>query len=236
MIDANKVKYFWEMRGKQFYKLPFESIANLEEDSELLALKVKLETEQVLPRLQLHDKLTVLDLGAGVGQWTFRFAPHVQYVTAVEYSSSLANIGIKKLHDDKIGNVQFIISPAEEFESLEQFDIVFISGLYVYLTDGQVERLMSKFSNWVKPGGMIFLRDGTSTLNGRYYIQDRYSPVLKTNYSAVYRTREEYLIFFVNNGFVLAEDGQMFDEGCPLNKYPETRLRYYIFREYAPKD
>lgn len=231
MIDENKVKFFWEMRGEQSSKVPFESIGNLEEDPELLALKVKLEIEQVLPKLQLNDKLTILDLGAGVGQWTFRFAPYVKHVTAVEYSESLANIGIKKLYDSGVSNVKFVISPAEYFNTNEQFDVVFVSGLFVYLNDSQALKLMSNFSNWVKPGGMVFLRDGTSILNGRYYIKDRYSPVLKTNYSAIYRTRDEYLNFFICNGFTLIEDKQMFDEGCPLNKYHETRLWYYIFQK-----
>ena len=31
-------------------------------------------------------------------------------------------------------------------------------------------------------------------------------------------------------GFDLIEDENMFDDGCPLNKYPETRLRIYRFR------
>jgi cyclopropane fatty-acyl-phospholipid synthase-like methyltransferase len=230
MIDANKVKYFWEMRGEQFSKIPFESIANLEENPELLALKVKIETEQVLPRLQLHDRLTILDLGAGVGQWAFRFAPHVKSVTAVEYSKSLANIGIKKLHDNKIDNVKFVISPAENFNTNELFDVIFVSGLFVYMNDDQVEKLIPKFSKWVKQGGIVFLRDGVSILNIRHCIKDNFSSVLKTNYSALYRTRDEYVNLFACNDFSLIEDRQMFDEGCPLNKYPETRLWYYIFR------
>jgi len=67
-------------------------------------------------------------------------------------------------------------------------------------------------------------------LNIRHCIKDNFSSVLKTNYSALYRTRDEYVNLFACNDFSLIEDRQMFDEGCPLNKYPETRLWYYIFR------
>jgi hypothetical protein len=88
---------------------------------------------------------------------------------------------------------------------------------------------MSRLPGFVKPGGTVFLRDGTSIRQQRHEICDRYSELLKANYSAIYRTRSEYLELFRAKGFQCIEDGQVFSEGCPLNKYPETRLRYYIF-------
>jgi hypothetical protein len=32
----------------------------------------------------------------------------------------------------------------------------------------------------------------------------------------------------------LRRDENVFDEGCPLNKYPETRLRIYHFESNLP--
>jgi SAM-dependent methyltransferase len=235
MIDAGNVKRFWEARGNKLGEVAFESIANLEEDPKLLELKLKLEQERVLPLLPLTAGCSLLDLGAGVGQWTFRFAPLVGKVVAVEYSAPLAEIGRKEAARRQAHNVEFVVSAAEAFESAEQFDVVFVSGLFVYLTDAQCARLMSALPRLLKPTGTLLLRDGTSILPGkRHEIDHRFSQHLKEYYSAVYRTRDEYLALFAGAGFALVQDGQMFDESSPLNKYPETRLRYYVFRAEPP--
>jgi hypothetical protein len=78
----------------------------------------------------------------------------------------------------------------------------------------------------------VLLRDGTGVA-GRHEINSRMSEHLQSLYSAVYRTREEYLELFAGKGFSLLRDENMFDEGCPLNKYPETRLRLYRFAHGA---
>jgi SAM-dependent methyltransferase len=235
MIDAGNVKRFWEARGSKLGEVPFESIANLEEDPKLLELKVKLEQERVLPLLPLGPERALLDLGAGVGQWTFRFAPLVRRVVAVEYSAPLAEIGRKEAARRGAHNVEFVVSAAEAYETSERFDVVFVSGLFVYLTDAQCERLMASLPRLLAPGGTLLLRDGTSVLPGRRHeIDHRFSQHLREYYSAVYRTRDEYLELFARAGFALTSDGQMFDESNPLNKYPETRLRYYVFRAEPP--
>jgi hypothetical protein len=72
------------------------------------------------------------------------------------------------------------------------------------------------------------LRDGTGVAN-RHEINDRLSQHLQSNYSATYRTRQQYLDMFEAAGFRLERDENMFDDGSPLNKYPETRLRIYRF-------
>jgi hypothetical protein len=74
----------------------------------------------------------------------------------------------------------------------------------------------------------VLLRDGTA-LEKRFEINNRMSEHLRTEYSASYRTKEEYIQLFKNYGFQILRDENMFNEGCPLNKYPETRLRLYLF-------
>jgi ubiquinone/menaquinone biosynthesis C-methylase UbiE len=229
-IDPSKVKEFWEQRGEKLGSVPFESIANLEEQPALLELKTRLEQECILPLMPLRSDATVLDLGAGVGQWTFRFAPHVRRVVAVEYAESLAEIGRVEAKKREAWNVEYVVSPAETYQAVEPFDCVFISGLFVYLTDEQAARLMVNVRNLVKPGGSLVLRDGTSILSQRHQIVNRFSEILRAQYSAIYRTAPEYCRLFAESGFALEVDGQVFPEGCPLNKFRETRLRYYVFR------
>jgi ubiquinone/menaquinone biosynthesis C-methylase UbiE len=230
MIDKVKVKRFWDSRASTYKSLPFESIANLEQDPANLDLKIKLETEKVFRWLGDIAGRSLLDLGAGVGQWAFRFvARGARHVTAVEYSEPLVEIGRAEASERGVSNLEFVASPAEKFIPDRAYDIVFISGLFVYMTDAQAAELLANLPRACSPDSIVLLRDGTG-LEKRHEIDDRPSDHLKTRYSATYRTRDEYVRLFEAAGFTLINDENMFDEGCPLNKYPETRLRIYLFR------
>jgi ubiquinone/menaquinone biosynthesis C-methylase UbiE len=232
VIDKDKVKAFWDARAQTFGALDFNSIANLEQDPENLALKVRLETEKVFSYLRSVKGKTVLDLGAGVGQWAFRFVEQgAAQVTAVEYSAELAEIGRREAQRRGVGNLEFVVSPAEAFMAPGTFDIVFISGLFVYMNDDQAEKLVSGLARFCHAGTTVLLRDGTGVLK-RHEINNRFSEHLKTDYSATYRTAEQYETLFSRYGFKFLRHENMFDEDCVLNKYPETRLRIYeIVRE-----
>lgn len=230
-IDPAKVRSFWEARAAKLNAVPYESIANLEEDPGLLALKVELETECVLPRLVLGPETRILDLGAGVGQWAFRFAPRVREVVAVEYAAGLAEIARREAERLELSNVEYVVSPAESYASPEPFDVVFVSGLFVYLADEQVRALLARLPELVRPGGQLFVRDGASVLDHEHLIDDRESAILGSRYSARYRTVPDYLAMFARVGFSAIEHGPVFPEGCPLNKFPETRLWFFDLRD-----
>ena len=232
MIDARKIKAFWESRAATYEALPFESVANLEQDPENLRLKIEAETAKVFGWLPALQGRSVLYLGAGVGQWALRFAERgAQRVLAVEYAAPLAEIGRKEAAARGASAVEFFIAPAEEFSSAERFDVVFISGLFVYLTDEQAERLIGNLRDYAR-GALVMVRDGTA-VGQRYEIDDRHSDHLGVPYSATYRTREQYRSLLERAGLRLVRDENMFPEGHPLNKYPETRLRLFLFEGTA---
>lgn len=234
MIDKDKVKAFWDARAQTYGSLDFDSIANLEQDPENLALKVKLETEKVFSYLGPVAGKTILDLGAGVGQWAFRFVEQgAKHVTAVEYSAELAAIGQREAEKRGLSNLEFVVSPAESFSIDATFDVVFISGLFVYMNDEQAEMLAGGLARFCGPSTFVLLRDGTA-IEHRHEIDNRPSEHLKTNYSATYRTAAQYQELFERHGFRVVRQENMFYDGCPLNKYPETRLRIYELRLHAP--
>jgi len=231
MIDQDKVKRFWDGRATMLHKVAFESVANLEQDSDNLKLKIDDETAKVFDWLPDLHGLSILDLGAGVGQWSFRFGERgAGRVLAVEYAQGLADIGQAEATGRGMHQVAFQVASAEDFDTHEQFDLVYISGLFVYLNDAQAERLLSRLHRFVRDGGLLMVRDGTGVA-GRHEIDDRFSEHLGERYSATYRTRDAYVDAIAGSGFDLLRDENMFPEGHALNKYPETRLRLYLFRK-----
>jgi cyclopropane fatty-acyl-phospholipid synthase-like methyltransferase len=229
-IDSAKVKDFWDAQGRKVKYLSTDGIANLEEDPELLKLKVKKETEKIFSRIRLRKEMNLLDLGAGGCQWSLRFAPYVAKVWAVEYSAEMLAIARAQIREKEISNIVLIHQNAQGFTADIKFDIVFISGLLIYLNDNDLQELLTNLEDHTHPGTLIVLRDGTGLL-GRYEINNRFSENLHAYYSAIYRTRETYIEHFLNHGFALISDEDMFEEGSPLNKWNETRLRLYLFRK-----
>lgn len=231
MLDPTIVKDFWEKRANTYQSVSFESIANLEQNPEYLELKIRDETAKVFDWLPDIKGKRILDLGAGVGQWTFRFSERMaEIVTAVELTKSLSNIGIEEIRKRGCSNVEFVVSSAEKFHSRKTYDIIFISGLFVYLNDDQADLLINNLPSLCNKDTTVLLRDGTGVA-GRYEINNRFSEHLQANYSATYRTREQYQELFIKGDFVLSRDENMFPEGHPLNKYPETRLRLFSFKK-----
>lgn len=231
MIDPNKIKKFWNNRALQYISLPFESIANLEQDPENLQQKINEESVKVFNWLGSIKGKKILDLGAGVGQWSFRFAERgASEVLAVEYAVDLANIGREEAVRRKLEQVEFVVSAAEDFFTKQQFDLIYISGLFVYLNDEQAFKLLKNLQGFLCDDGLLMLRDGTAVFS-RYEIDDKFSEHLEQNYSAIYRTKDEYIDAFSDFGFTCEKHENMFAEGHPLNKYPETRLHLFLFRK-----
>ena len=228
-IDSKTVKEFWASQIKKLGKVSLESIANLEENPKLLEIKLQHEREKIFQYVLLDKNTTLLDLGAGVGTWSFLFAEKCKKVVAVDYTEKFVELARQEAQKRNIVNVEFICQPAQQFLSNIMFDVIFISGLFVYLNDEECKQLLSKIPNYSKVGCNLILRDGTGIL-GRYEIHNKYSENLHAYYNAIYRTRETYIQMLKGIGFELVKDENMFEEGSVLNKYPETRLRIYLFK------
>ncbi len=223
-------KAFWARRALR--KEPSKNVGNLEGNDRLYQIKIAHEVQQVDKLFAMapkQDKL--LDLGSGEGFWSAHFAGRCKEVTAVDFSEdmlSIARDNNRTLNSDN--NIRYLASAAEEFSSDDNFDVVFISGLIIYLEDQNLEQLIRNIDNYTTPGSTVLLRDGTA-VNERYEVRDQYSEALQDNYSAIYRNKAEYIAAFKKAGFTLKKEQQMFPEGHELNKFPETRLWLYLFHK-----
>jgi len=226
-VDTLYMREFWEKRAND-HKLN-EGLTNLEEDTELLRLKLQKEYPKMKSYINPNKNMTMLDLGAGYGTWTYNFANKVKIVHAVDYIDNMVKIGEKRAKDENITNVKFFESSVQDFTSDIKYDIVLLSGICLYLNDADMRKMLKKMKNYTKPGTILVLRDSTG-LKSRYIIEKEYSERLKTMYSATYRTKKEYVNMFAKIGFKLIKDEDMFEEGSPLNKHKETRLRIYRFK------
>ena len=102
----------------------------------------------------------ILDLACGTGLLTFAMAkkfPHASIV-GVDLTKGYLDIARKKADKNRIGNVSFVHSAAEEFVSGDRFDAVTTSYLPKY---ADLDRLIPNLSRLLLPGGRLIFHDFT---------------------------------------------------------------------------
>lgn len=231
-INKDKVLDFWKARALKDSSEDVKNSANLEDDLELSKLKIELENKKVEQfLLKTNLKGHALDLGSGFGYWSREISRYYDSVTGVDFCKEMISRASESLLDNPNKKVKFVCSEAQNFlEYQKKFTFIFISGLLIYLNDGDLERLIANINSYTEKGAYVILRDGTGQ-KYQHEIKNKFSKNLQAHYSAIYRTRQSYIEVFKKGGFSLCEDEDMFEKGHVLNKFQETRLRIYLFKK-----
>jgi len=130
---------------------------------------------------KIIQKLTapkrILDLACGTGILTTMIAK--QYpeseVVAIDISPRYLEVAWRKAFKNKIKNISFILSAAEDFKSAEPFDVVTASYLAKY---AKLDPLIHNLSQMINPGGVILFHDFT-------YPKERFHQLLFAGYFKV---------------------------------------------------
>jgi cyclopropane fatty-acyl-phospholipid synthase-like methyltransferase len=228
-LDYKKIKSFWDNRAKIDKKKDY-SVTNLEVDNSLQDLKIFYEKKKIKKYIDQLKITKALDLGSGAGYWSFFLSNYCKNITSVDFSKSMTDLARETALRKGISNISFKSQNIIDFKSESCFDLVYMSGIMIYINDNDIKKLQRNIDDYTNTNSYILLRDGTGK-NKQYFINDKYSKELNSNYSAFYRTRRDYINIFKDLGFDLIKDENMFETGSPLNKRKETILRVYLFKK-----
>ena len=228
-MNNDNIKEFWKNRADKYDITQSYNITNLEENKKLQKIKIDNELQKISNIFSPSKNKILLDLGSGLGFWSFKFAAEVKKVIAVDFVEKM-NLSVKReVEKLNIYNLELVTSDVVDFIPNIKIDYVFLSGVLLYLNDQRALKLIKNIYSYTNNNSEVLVRDATG-LNGRYVIKNKYSEALKSNYSAIYRSKKEIITLFETNGFVLKYNDDMFKSGSPLNKWDETRLRVYLFK------
>jgi len=218
---------FWNQYSKR-EDLTLNSLMNLEADAEKSKEKFIYEKKRLESILKYNPKWNLADLGGGVGLWSEYFSEHVNKVTLVEREEKFIELAKQKI--DNI-NIEIIHADVVDFDTKENsFDVIFISGVTLYLDDEYLILLMNKVKNYLKPNGIFIHRDAYG-ISQKFLLDSKKSENLKLDYSALYRTRQEYDDVFIKKyQFEKCFDEDMYPEETNLNVRKETKLRIAIYK------
>lgn len=143
--------------------------------------------DRLIDDVVAHD--CALDLGSGIGFWAEYFAERFTRVVAVEASVPLFESLKERCATS--ANVETILGDVMEFQPDDQYDLVFLGGMLMYLNEDDIVSLFQKVIASLQAGGMVVCREstvrqGTTTREG--------------DYQAVYRSVADYQRIFATCG------------------------------------
>ena len=169
----------------------------------------------------------VLDLGSGIGYWAEEFAGSFSKVVAVEDSNALFPALEKRCAP--YSNIQAIKGNVLSFEPDDQYSLIFLGGLLMYLDEKDVLALLQKLKTCLGPNGIILCRE--STVRGETMTRDGGYPV-------VYRSVANYKRIFKQCGLTSKqvernEPYVLMEMGCDLiekwkQSVPKSRQAIHI--------
>ncbi len=103
------------------------------------------------------DSGRVLDVGCGAGAWAEIFAGRYQAVIGIERSSLMVQAARKRMAD--LPNVEIFEGDGRDNLPEGPFDMIFLGGLCMYLTNTDVVALLHSLQQRLGEGGSIILRE-----------------------------------------------------------------------------
>ncbi|MBP3790403.1 MAG: class I SAM-dependent methyltransferase [Methanobrevibacter sp.] len=223
-IDPDEVKNFFADRANR----------ELESDLSIVLFQDKENSEQrhieekklLLEHIDVSDK-KVLEVGCGIGRWVEALHDKCESFLGIDYTEDLIDIANETYDYD---NCKFQLMSATDIKADElliepPFDLIIFSGVLMYINDEDIKLVFEELNKVGAEDKKLFIMEPISHMGERLTLKDFYSEGLEADYSAIYRTEDEYMELFkyLNPNEVFSDD--LFED---LSDHSETHYKYFI--------
>lgn len=158
----------------------------------------KVEKDLIFPHLRISPNSTVLDLGCGIGRWAETIMPICKKYVGVDFSGKMVDVARTRCKEFVTSNKDFYECSVQDYfksENLPKFDCIIISYVLMYINDTDMLFVINRMLEQLSSNAVIYFID-TVALSERLTLKEIYSEAMHTNYSALYRTVEEYESYY----------------------------------------
>ncbi len=226
-INKENIKDFFDKRAEK----KVESLMTITsfQEKENLDQRQEEESKIVLENIDLNGK-KILEIGCGIGRWAEIFHDKCDTYLGLDFAKNLIKIAKENYNYENcyFQEMSAVDIKIDELLVKPPFDIIFIAGVLVFLNDEDIPKMINQINKLISHEKTIYIRETISLMDTRLTLKDFYSENLETNYSAIYRTKEELIDFFKEfKDITDIKDDTIYET---LKKYDETGYRYFIIK------
>ena len=107
-----------------------------------------------------------------------------------------------------------------------RFNLIICTGVLMYINDENISNIFKAFRQ-VSPE-YLYIQESISLMEGRLTLNKFESKDLKTDYSSIYRTKQEYEEYFKTNAFNIIKTDLLLDNKSGARE--ETNAQYWILK------
>lgn len=226
-IDTETVKNFFDSRAEKKVDSLLAITSFHEEDN--LKKRQDEDLKIILENMDLSGK-KIFEIGCGVGRWAEIFHDKCDQYLGIDYSKNLIDIANKNYQYDNCYFQEMSAVDIDVGKLLVKppFDIILITGVLLFFNDEDFPKMIKCINDIMSENKIIYIRETISLIDERLTLKDFYSEDLKTDYNAIYRTKEEFLELFKDfNNISEIKSGSIFEE---LRKFDETGYQYFVLK------
>lgn len=225
-IDNNSTKEFWENRANNINNLQTVLLGS---DKTGIEQNTRNEHEKLIVESVVKQikNPRILDIGCGIGRWAENLINQFDSYTGVDFSEGFIDYASKKFSDNE--NIKFynnsILNLDKEILD-SKFNFIICTGVLMYVNDSNILNIFKAFRR-VTPE-YVYIQESISLMDVRLTLNQFESKDLKTNYNAIYRTKQEYEEYFKTNKFDIIKTDLLLDNKSGARE--ETNAQYWILK------
>ena len=231
-IDNNSTKEFWENRANNINNLQTVLLGSDKTGIEQNTRNEheKLIVESVVKQIQ---NPRILDIGCGIGRWAENLINQFDSYTGVDFSEGFINFASEKFAN--YSNIKFynnsILNLDKEILD-SKFNFIICTGVLMYVNDTNLSKFFKTLKQMTNTCNIqnIYIQESISIMENRLTLNQFESKDLKTNYNAIYRTKQEYEEYFKTNKFDIIKTDLLLDNKSGARE--ETNAQYWILKGY----
>lgn len=223
-IDSEEVKNFFSERASR----------ELESDLSIVLFQDKENSEQrhieekklFYEHVDIEGK-KVLEVGCGIGRWAEALHGKCESFLGIDYTEDLIDIANESYDYD---DCKFQVMSATDIKADElliepPFDVIIFSGVLMYINDDDIKLVFNELNKIGADDKKLFIMEPVSRMESRLTLKDFYSEGLEADYSAIYRTEEEYMELFEGLNYNKVYSDDIFED---LSDHSETHYKFFV--------